>query len=448
MKNTMPGTPDHERTTMKNGLKWGTGLALAAVVGIAACGDLLTVSDPQRYTSEDLDDALPAVANGVEGAVHEVIDNWVVYQSLLSDTYQHTGTWQGYDEIDHGRFIYGQVDMDGVLNSLLRARWFAGDAEERFIRVLGEADAAKSPLTAQARLGGAFADLLIGMTACEAPAVNDGPAVADTEILAQAVQKFTATIATANAAGASDIAMAATAGRARANLLLEKWSDAVADAKQIPNGFSYDAKFNNQSANWIVTVTTATFNKAAGLREKWWHLVDDGTGGPTFMRDPYTNEHDPRKPVYWDGGRSTDNITPHYSQWKYKVETDDIPLVHSSEMRLIEAEVLYRNGDYAGAMAIVNANRDAVGLAPIPVPTDATAMRDIILSERDAELFMEGIRAVDLYRFGVTKEIFSAMNDPERPASGRPTKFPLTDTEAVYNNNIADDLAQRCLPKT
>ena len=434
---------------MKNRFRWGIGLAMTAVVGIAACGDLLTVSDPQRYTSEDLDEALPAVANGVEGAVHEVIDNWVVYQSLLSDIYQHTGTWQGYDEIDHGRFIYGAVDMDGVMNSLLRARWFAGDAEERFIKVLGEADAAKSPLTAQARLGGAFADLVIGMTWCEAPAINDGPAVPDTEILAQAIQKFTATIATAQAAGASEIAMAATAGRARANLVAGNYAAAAADAKQIPDGFSYDAKFNNQSSNWIVTVTTATFNKAAGLREKWWHLVDnDPPPGPTFMRDPYTNEHDPRKPVYWDGSRSTDNVTPHYSQWKYQVETDDIPLVHSSEMRLIEAEALMRNSDYPGAMAIINAGRAKVGLSPIAEPTDATEMRDILLSERAAELYMEGMRAVDLYRFGITKEIFAAMNDPERPASGRPTKFSMSDTEALYNNNIADDLAQRCLPKT
>jgi len=432
---------------MTNRLKWGIGVAMAAVVGLGACGDLLTVSDPQRYTSTDLDAALPAVANGVEGAVHEVIDTWVIYQSLMSDTYQHTGTWIQYDEVDHGRFIYGQVSTDGIMNSLLRARWFAGSAEERFVNVLGEADAAKSALTAQARLGGAMADLVIGMTYCEAPAVADGPAVSDMEILAQAIKKFTATITTAQAAGSSDIAMAATAGRARAKLVMGDYAGAAADAKMVPDGFSYDAKFNNQSGNSIVTLTTATFNKAAGLRKKWWPLVDNA--GATFMRDPYTNAYDTRKPVYFDGSRSTDNETPHYSQWKYTVETADIPMVHSSEMRLIEAEALMRNNDYASAMAIINAGRTKVGLADIAVPTDATAMRDILLSERDAELFMEGMRAVDLYRFGITKEIFGAMNDPsERPSVGRPTKFSMTATEALYNNNIADDLAQRCLPKT
>lgn len=433
---------------MNTRFTWGVGVALAAVVGLAACDDLLTVSDPQRYTSEDLDDALPAVANGVEGTVHEVMDTWVVYQSLMADVYEHTGTWQGYDEIDHGRFIYGAVDMDLVMNSLLRARWFAESAEERFQRVLGDAEAARSSLTAQARLGGALADLYIGMAWCEAPAVPDGPAVADTEILKQAVAKFTATLETANAAGNKNLATAAIGGRAKANLVLGNYDAAAADAKQVPDGFSYGAKFNNQSSNWVVTVTTATFNKAAGMRRKWWSLVDNDAKGPTFMRDPWTREHDPRKPVHWAGLTATDNITPHYSQWKYTVETDDIPMVHADEMRLIEAEALMRKNNYAGAMAIINKLRANVGLSALPVPTDATTMRDILLSERDAETFMEGMRAVDLWRFGITKEIFAAMNDPERPASGRPIKFSMSDTEALYNNNIADDLGQRCLPRT
>jgi len=426
---------------------WFVGVALV-VCGLAACDDLLTVSDPQRYTSDDLDEALPAVANGVEGAVHEVIDTWVVYQSLMADVYEHTGTWQGYDEIDHGRFVYGAVDMDGTMNSLLRARWFAESAEERITNVLGDADAARSKLTAQVRLGGAMADLYIGAAWCEAPAVPDGPAVPDTEILKQAVAKFTAAREVANAAGETGFATAALAGRAQAQLLLGNYDAAAADAKQVPDGFSYGAKFNNQSNNWVVTVTTATFNEAAGLRRKWWGLVDENAGGPTFMRDPYTNEPDPRKPVHWDGDRATDNVTPHYSQWKYTVETDDIPMVHSDGMRLIEAEALMRKNDYAGAMAILNKLRANVGLSPIPTPTTATAMRDVLLSERDAETYMEGWRAVDLWRFGITKEIFTAMNDPERPASGRPVKFSMSDTEALHNNNIADDLGQRCLPRT
>lgn len=430
---------------MKNArLKWGLG-ALLVVVGVGACDDLLTVSDPQRYTADDLDTALPAVANGVEGAIHEVIDTWVIYQALIADEYEHTGTWSGYDEVDHGRFQYGTSAMDGTMNSLLRARWFAGSAEERIRRVEGDAPSA---LLAQVRLGGALADLYIGMAFCEAPAVADGPAVADTEILQQAVTKFTQTLEIAQAAGATRFANAAMAGRARANLLLGNYAAAASDAAQVPDGFSYEAKFNNQSSNSVVTLTTATFNEAAGLRNKWWSRVPADAGGPTFMRDPYSGQLDPRIPVHWDGDRATDNITPHYSQWKYTVETDDIPMLHSDGMRLIQAEAAMRTGNYAAAMGFINTLRGNVGLDPIAVPTDEGTMRNILLSERFAELYMEGMRAVDLWRFNASKQVFTEMNDGERPASGRPIKFTLSDTEALYNNNINDDLAQRCLPKT
>ena len=61
---------------------------------------------------------------------------------------------------------------------------------------------------------------------------------------------------------------------------------------------------------------------------KWWPAIDqsDESG---FQRDPWTNEPDPRMPVYFDGEVATDNETPHYSQWKYNKEQSAIPMVHS-----------------------------------------------------------------------------------------------------------------------
>lgn len=422
---------------------------LAAAVALAACNDVLTVSDPERYTSDDLDEALPAVANGVEGAVHQAMDTYVVYQALLSDVYQHTGTWSGYDETDHGRFQYGTSAMDNTNRDLLRARWFAGDAEERFNRVLGEAEAATDPLMAQIHLAAGLADLYIGMAVCESPAEASGLAVSDMQILEQAVAKLTRAMQTADAAETPDYGTAAQAARARAHLMLGDYDAAAADASAIPDGFSYDARFNEQSSNWIVTVTTKTFNEAAGMMYKWWPMIDEDDDAG-YMRDPWTNAPDPRIDVWFDGEIATDNLTPHYSQWKYKTEQDDIPMVHSDAMRLIEAEALAFGGgaDYAGAMAILNGLRDKVGLSPLPVPGDEATMLDYLLSERFAELFMEGMRMVDLHRFGLVDEVFGALNDADRPAAGRPTKFSMTDDEALYNAGIENDLAQRCLPKT
>ena len=149
-------------------LKINAALAAVGVLfGFAAC-DVLDVTDPQRYTDEDLDNALDAVAAGAEGDLYITMDQFVIYQGLLGDELQHTGTWAGYDDIDHGRFYYGNSNADGNMQEMLRARFAADDAEERFIRVLGESEAATSPLTVQVQTVSAMADLALGMMFCEA----------------------------------------------------------------------------------------------------------------------------------------------------------------------------------------------------------------------------------------------------------------------------------------
>jgi len=71
-----------------------------------ACGDLLTVDDPQRYTADDLDDALQAVADGVLGDLHGGFDDMVMFNALASDEMQHSGTWTQWDDFDHGRWAF------------------------------------------------------------------------------------------------------------------------------------------------------------------------------------------------------------------------------------------------------------------------------------------------------------------------------------------------------
>ena len=436
---------------MKINRKTGILVSILIAVSVGACDDILTVSDPQAYTSEDLDFALPAIANGVEGTVHEVFDNFVIYQALLADVYQHTGTWSGYDETDHGRFQYGTSPLDGTHNSWLRSRWFANDAADRITRVM-EGAAATDPMIAQVKMSEALADLMIGMTFCESPLVASGPVATDMANLEQAVVNFGQAISAAKAANNSEYEYASIAGLAEAHLLLGNYASAAAEAAKIPAGFSYDAVYNEEDYNAIVLLGTKGFNEAAGLMYKWWPKIDQTTTQSSYMRDPLTDEYDPRMPVYLDGEIATDNETPHYSQYKYTLENADVPFLHSDGMRLIEAEAKYRTGDYAGMTTILNALRAAVGMSAFATPTDDATAQSYLLNERFAEHFMEGRRRNDLHRFGLMKSVFAALNggagDSERPASGRPTKFSMTDTEPTYNANINNDLTQRCLPKT
>jgi len=436
-------------TTMKKITNLSLSAATAVLIAgaVSGCDGLLDVQDPQRFTSGDLDSALEAVAAGVEGDLHAVVDGFVTSQELLGDVFQHTGTWANYDDIDHGRISYSNsVTGDPIMVSLLRTRWFADDARARIDRVL-EGEAAASPLSAQVETVSAISDLLVGMMFCEAPAEAAGPAVDNMQILQQAANKFTTSLTTAQAAGADDWALASYAGRARANLYLGNYDQALADAGQIPDGWVKVAQFSQNSGrqnNSIVTLLTAGFNRAAGLRGKWWASVDNDA---KMMRDPFTQELDSRLSAWFDGTIATDGVTDHYSQYKYQQEESDIPLFDAQEMRLIEAEVFWQRGDLDQALATLNALRVAANLAPHAATTDPALVKEYLLHERFAETFMEGHRVTDLRRLGELRNVFAAMNDPERPAT-RPAVFPMDDGEARDNPNIEDNAAQRCLPMT
>ncbi len=395
--------------------------ALAASLP-CACDGLLDVSDPNNITGDELDANLPLVANGVEGAVHDVIDDWVIRQALLADVYQSTGTLEGIREIDLGESDAAVHGMAGIANALLRALWFAGDAEARFKRVLGETAAGSSPLTAQVRFSAALADLYIGMTFCRWSAAPGETVVSDTEMLAQAEAGFADAMATARRAGSTDYAIAAQAGRAQARMLLDDWSGAEADAAAIPDGLSYEARFNDTNANSVVEQTSIAHHKYAGLMYKWWPLIERSSG-PGFMQDPWSGEPDPRIPVYFTGEPGEDAATPYRSQWKYSNLDDDIPILHSDLMQLIVAESRVRVGDYEAAMTVVNRLRLAVELPGLDTPADPDMMEAILLQEHFAELFMEGQRLVDLHRKGLMREVFDALDDPERPGEGRPSKW-------------------------
>lgn len=428
----------------------------AALLGVAAagCGDLLTVSDPQRYTSDDLDESLEAVANGVEGDLHRVMGNYLIYTALNSDEYQHTGTWIGFDNYDKGRFIYGNASgggggdgSDGVMNDLLRVRGFAMRSQERLARVLGN-QAATSPLMAQVMAVEGWANLLLAQSFCEAPAEPSGPAVADMQLYRVAVEKLTAALQTAEAAKVPAMAEWVRAGRARAHLMLGNYDQALADAQAIPDNFVKNAQFSSNSTrqyNSLVNLTTTGFNNAAAVRETWWSRVDVAAG---MMRDPWSGQLDARLPVRYTGALGVNGTTPHYSQWKYRTLAAPVTLADGKEMRLIEAEVYWHKGQYDLAMGKLNALRTAAGLTPLANPNDKATVFGYLLHERFAELFLEGQRMNDLHRFGLVAQFIAAGAYGKTSEARRPTKFPLSKAEGINNPTIEDDAAKRCLPRS
>lgn len=426
----------------------GKGRILGAAllsVALGAC-DILTVNDPGRYTGPDLDGALQAVADGVEGYSQQYVQYLATYTALVGDEYQHTGTWSGFDAMDHGTFLYGWYGFFAHVPT--NRRVFAEQSWERFERVLGAAEAASSSVGAQVRLARAGYTFQSVWHNCEA-VVEPAPSemLSDIEVRKVAADQFSEAIQVAQAAGTPVYANAARAGRALSLYMAGDLAGAVAEAAQVPDGFTYGQIFNQISRNYMVVVTTKGHNEAAGLMYWLWPRIDRTVDTHSYIRDWATNEHDMRMPAWFDGEIATDNITPHYSQYKYDSDLSTIPMYHSDHMKLIQAEAMMENGDFAGATAVLNGLRAAVGLAPLDVPDNREMMFEALLNERFAELFMEGHRASDLHRFGLVRERFDSFNDPDRPGAGRPTQFSGSTAEAQYNDDVDDNEALRCFPK-
>lgn len=404
------------------------GIAAALTfVAAAGCDDLLDVSDPSRYLDDALDDprAFEAVANGVEGRLHQQVPLVVIYTGLLSDELMHTGTWTDYEDGDKGRFRQNDTTDPAETADLTETRREAQEAEARFVRVLGD-DAYNQEYTARVKAVEGWALLLLAQGTCEAVLEPAGAAVADTVVYQAAIETLTRALEIAQQAQAPEIADLARAGRARAHLMIGNDDAALADAQSIGAGFEYTAKFSEQgTANALVTLIHYTENKAAGLDSRRWEQADTIAG---FLIDRWSGEHDPRvRIVHQVGNRlGVDGRTLFYSHDKYRTRDADIPMTHWREMRLIEAEVYWKKGQLQQAIDAMNLVRADVGLPPLDNPGTSEGVFERLLEERFATLFLEGQRANDLYRFNLFPEVIG---------TGFNTKFHLDDSEVRNNPN-------------
>jgi hypothetical protein len=421
----------------------GVLLAGALLAAPAACSDVLEVQDPQTFATEDLNapQILKAVADGVEGQFQQIFDDHVVFSALLADEVIDTSTWIEWADISLGR-IRGDwpsatPGWSTTQDELLRTRFSAINAQERFKTVLG-ADATKSPLMAQVRATEAWADLILGMDYCEAPLVPGGERQPDTELVKQSITKFSDAISLSQAANAADFLSWSLAGRARANLLAGNYPAALTDAQAVPANYLKQALYSTSSqTSWAGGQLHINRNRSGGLHRLWWAQVDTtpalGTGNARatlYVKDPWSGQADRRMAVLHAPGQlGVNNSTPHYSIDKFSDYAAPITITSKREMNLIAAEVYWRQGDLARAIEQLNLNRTRAGVAlpAFAMPLTANEVRDRVVSERFAELFVEGHRLADLNRFGMVSQ---------RLGAGRAMKMPLSRNEILNNTSM------------
>jgi len=401
------GTGRIDRGWLK--VRSGAQAAVLAALVFSGC-DFFDSEGEKRQRLAELEFELTPIANGAEEMAQRHTGMWVLFQAALADVLQ---------EADPLTFINdpnGWPWQSAFTRSWAEARLLASAVEDRLYTELGYGEAESHPLMAQVRWATGLAELYVGMTYCEA--VLDEEYLSDTRILERAEQSLGLAIATGERAGSPDYMNAARAGRALARMLLEDWDGAESDAMLVPAGFSYVSYHIAGDPNPVVQWTGEHF----GFLHKWWPLIGESED-PGFMIDPWSGEEDRRIPVHYDGSTLAGSEVPHYRPLKYDSLEDDIPIVHYDMAQLIIAEARAVRGDHAGATAVLNRLRAAVGLPPHDVPATPEEMEELILWERFAELHLEGQRLLDLHRKGLMQQVFEELNDPERPGVSRPSKW-------------------------
>lgn len=367
----------------------------AALLGgallLPGCGDFLEVTNPGPIPDEELDQpsAVPSLVTGMSYDLSQAMNQVVQGGAIMSDDLFHGGSYTAEGLWNRG--VIRSEDVNTEWASMHQARWVAEQGIERMKKIEGF-DFDKSPLAARAHLHAGFANRLLGENVCEA--VIDGGPRQDVKVHFQRAEaSFSEALRIAQAQTSATVrdslSRAAYGGRASVRVWLGNWAGAAEDAARVPVGYRYHAVFSLNTPEENNDLVFETYNR----REY-----------TVFNTQWAKGSKDPRVP--WDTVRvgtriqtGQDGRTPFFQQRKFSDLGADVPLTKGTEMLMVRAEAALRNGDVAGAMALVNQQRAFHGLAALPVPSTPSAAWRVLQKERGAVTWLEARRFGDLRRW-------------------------------------------------
>jgi hypothetical protein len=334
--------------------------------------------------------------------------NWIGYTGAAVAREIHpagsTGSFGISNRWQNGELGSDDSDLDTHWEQAQRARWVAEEAVRR-LEAAGPPPAGSLQTPAAyynslqlAYLYAGFANRLLGENMCDAVIDGSGK-LPNSTYFTRAESLFTKAIAVTGgtAATIATQAQAAYAGRAQVRVYLAKWTEAVADAGQVPIGFVYNMPYYNIGDD-------AQRNRIA------WSIGNQPyrahTQWNTWYYDYSQASKDPRVPItittlQGDAAIDCCGKVPFYPEAKMNTSASPVRLASGREMRLIEAEAKLRANDVAGAMTLVNTVRTNAGAATITATTSDEAWK-LFKRERGIELWLETRRLGDLRRWKAT----------------------------------------------
>jgi hypothetical protein len=387
------------------------GFALLLLVGAASCDTRVT--NPGPVADEFLNEraAATAMVAGAGRSLSQAI-NWIGYTGAAVTREIHpagsTGSFGITNRWQNGELNADDADLDVHWEQASRARWVAEEALRRLEAagppVLGSPGltlVAYNNLLQLAYLYAGFANRLMGENFCDC--VIDGGALqtGPTVFFQRAESLFTKAIAVTGGTAATITAQrnAAYGGRAAARVHLGDWTNAIADAAQVPLGFTFNMPYYNNGDD---AQRNRIFWSSGNSRESG-SAYRAHTQWSTWYRDYQLATSDPRVPIsttalVGDAAIACCGSVPFYPEAKHASSAAPVRLTSRREMLLIRAEERMRANDDVGGMALLNQARIEGGAAAITA-TDPTDAWRLLKRERGIELWLEARRLGDFRRW-------------------------------------------------
>jgi len=423
--------------TIRRFVSWS---CIVLVLGLNSCDaldNLISVEAPSQVAAEDLDN--PANADlMVNSAVNEfrcALVHFIGAGAYVGNEWsvghnQGGGSYVWYDartfEPQGWTAMYATGDCSGdvpnVYEPLSTARWLADDALRRLDEWGDEQVPNRTELTAKAAAFAGYSLTLLGEAMCGA-AIDGRPELTPADIFALADERFTRAAAAAQSVGDDDILNVARVGQARALLNLGQSGNAAAIASSVPVGFSYEFMYSSADP--------ATENKLYALMER--ELL--ATVEPMYRNMQFAGVDDPRVVAVDLGIQAPATTIDMWSTTKYTSLESPVPVATWEEAQLIMAEAALEAGQLQDAVDIINVLHDAVGL-PDFVSADPVEIRNQLIYERAAELFLEGQHMQDLERLNLTLVPAPGTDAYHGGVYSDQICFPLPEVEYLNNPNI------------
>jgi len=404
-------------------------LPAALLVTAAGCHDLLEVDNPNNVNVEALANpaSAPNQVNGVLAALTRGANEMVGLTVTASDELTWVGSLDGMDRLNRGFLRDPTVEfIIDATTGMSQARYMAARTVTQLEKFKADNSLADVTQLALANLYAAvtydylanhFDDFVIASAEREA-----GPPVGPAKMVS--LYDSTEAAATRGLAAAPNasalIRGQLTAMRARAKFDRAIWQKlnpsgkAPADPLVSDQGAADDAvaalALLGADARLPLTVTTGmsygncflpsctnsrkeiTFNPAIATYNYTTKALT------VALKDPITNQPDPV-------------ITALINEFVTGNLLTTLVATSSRDMRLIAAEVALAKGNTTEFATQINALRSLNNLPAWTGAAGQPSAREILIHERRVNLYLQGRRLNDMYRFGVTDPSWSATSD-------------------------------------